>query len=112
MYTGDIFFENLAKSCKVVQELAAEKGKIPAIAETGIRITGAGKDSLMVSGNPTTGHDWYNKVVNTAAENQIPYFLLWANFDKANFFVPYKTSETTGHEMINEFISFYNNCTF
>lgn len=109
VYTGDIFFENLAKSCKVVQELAAEKGKIPAIAETGIRITGAGKDSLMVSGNPTTGHDWYNKVVNTAAENQIPYFLLWANFDKANFFVPYKTSETTGHEMINEFISFYNN---
>ncbi len=93
----------------MVQELAAEKGKIPAIAETGIRITGAGKDSLMVSGNPTTGHDWYNKVVNTAAENQIPYFLLWANFDKANFFVPYKTSETTGHEMINEFISFYNN---
>ncbi len=108
-YTGDAFFEGLAQSCRVVADLAKEKNKIPAIAETGIRITGAGKDSLMASGNPTTGHDWYNKVVDTAAANDIPYFLLWANFDKSNFFVPYKTSDTTGHEMINEFISFYNN---
>lgn len=109
VYTGDTFFESLAQSCQVVADLAREKHKIPAIAETGIRITGAGKDSLMASGNPTTGHDWYNKVLDTAAANDIPYFLLWANFDKSNFFVPYKTSDTMGHEMINEFISFYNN---
>ena len=108
-YTGDTYFEALAKSCDVVAGLADKKAKIPAIAETGIRITGAGKDSLMVSGNPTKDKDWYNQVVNTAVEHDIPYFLLWANFDSENFFVPYKYSETMGQEMINDFISAYNN---
>ncbi len=109
VYTGDNFFDALADSCDIVAGLAKTKGKIPAIAETGIRITGAGKDSLMVTGNPTKDKDWYNKVVNTASEHDIPYFLLWANFDSGNFFVPYKYSDTLGQEMINDFISSYNN---
>lgn len=108
-YTGDTYFDALAKSCDVVAGLADKKAKIPAIAETGIRITGAGKGSLMVSGNPTKDKDWYNQVVNTAVEHDIPYFLLWANFDSENFFVPYKYNETMGQEMINDFISAYNN---
>ena len=108
-YTGDTYFEALANSCDVVANLAKTKNKIPAIAETGIRITGAGKDSLMVTGNPTTGKDWYNHLVNTAVAHDIPYFLLWANFNSENFFIPYKYSATMGQEMINEFISAYNN---
>ena len=63
----------------------------------------------MVSGNPTKDKDWYNQVVNTAVEHDIPYFLLWANFDSENFFVPYKYNETMGQEMINDFIKAYNN---
>ena len=109
VYTGDNFFDALGKSCDVVASLAEKKNKIPAIAETGIRITGAGRDSLMVSGNPTKDKDWYNKVVNTASSHNIPYFLLWANFDSANFFVPYKYNDTLGQEMINDFIKSYNN---
>lgn len=108
-YTGDTYFEALAKSCDVVANLAKNKNKIPAIAETGIRITGAGKDSLMVTGNPTKGKDWYNQLVNTAVAHDIPYFLLWANFSSENFFIPYKFNDTMGQEMINEFISAYNN---
>lgn len=108
-YTGDTYFEALAKSCDVVANLAKDKNKIPAIAETGIRITGAGKDSLMVTGNPTKGKDWYNKLVDTAVDHNIPYFLLWANFSSENFFIPYKFNDTMGQEMINEFISAYNN---
>lgn len=108
-YTGDTYFGALANSCDVVANLAKKKNKIPAIAETGIRITGAGKDSLMVTGNPTTGKDWYNKLVNTAVDHNIPYFLLWANFSSENFFIPYKFYDTMGQEMINEFISAYNN---
>lgn len=108
-YTGDTYFEALAKSCDVVANLAKDKNKIPAIAETGIRITGAGKDSLMVTGNPTKGKDWYNKLVNTAVDHNIPYFLLWANFSSENFFIPYKFNDTMGQEMINDFISAYNN---
>lgn len=109
VYTGDNFFEALATSCDVVAGLAEKKNKIPAIAEAGVRVTGAGKDSLMVSGNPVKGKDWYNKVINTAVAHKIPYFLLWANFGEANFFVPYKVSDTQGQELINEFISAYNN---
>lgn len=108
-YTGDTYFGALANSCDVVANLAKKKNKIPAIAETGIRITGAGKDSLMVTGNPTTGKDWYNKLVDTAVDHNIPYFLLWANFSSENFFIPYKFNDTMGQEMINEFISAYNN---
>lgn len=108
-YTGDTYFEALAKSCDVVANLAKTKNKIPAIAETGIRITGAGKDSLMVTGNPTKGKDWYNQLVDTAVDHNIPYFLLWANFSSENFFIPYKFNDTMGQEMINEFISAYNN---
>lgn len=108
-YTGDTYFEALANSCDVVANLAKTKNKIPAIAETGIRITGAGKDSLMVTGNPTKGKDWYNQLVNTAVEHNIPYFLLWANFSSENFFIPYKFNDTMGQEMINDFISAYNN---
>lgn len=108
-YTGDNFFKALDQTCALVAEIAKEKGKIPALSETGIRITGAGKDSLMVSGNPTTGKDWYNKVIEVAVKNDIPYFLLWANFEKGNFFVPFKHNENYGQEMINEFISSYNN---
>lgn len=109
VYTGDNFFEALATSCDVVAGLAEKKNKIPAIAEAGVRVTGAGKDSLMVSGNPVKGKDWYNRVINTAVAHKIPYFLLWANFGEANFFVPYKVSDTQGQELINEFISAYNN---
>lgn len=108
-YTGDAYLEALGKSCDVVANLAKEKNKIPAIAETGIRITGAGKDSLMINGNPTKDKDWYNNVINTAVKHDIPYFLLWANFDSANFFIPYKFNDTVGQEMINDFIAAYNN---
>ena len=39
----------------------------------------------------------------------MPYYMVWANFDaKSNFFAPYMVSATRGHEMVNEFIKFYN----
>ena len=108
-YTGDIYLDALASSCDVVASLAKSKNKIPAIAEAGIRITGAGKDSLMVADNPTKDKDWYNNIINTAVAHDIPYFLLWANFDSSNFFVPYKFNDKMGQEMINDFIKSYNN---
>ncbi|MDE6432908.1 MAG: leucine-rich repeat protein [Lachnospiraceae bacterium] len=114
------FFDNVAATCQVIKKLADDRNKIPAIAESGIRITGAGKDSLVAKGNPpvlTNREDngWYDKLIETAVENDIPYFLLWANFDDGNFFIPYKIDATDedgnayGHEMINDFIKAYNN---
>ena len=108
-YNVDAFFDTMNASCAIVNEFAKAHDKIPAIAETGIRITAAGKDSLMISGNPTKDADWYNRVIDVAKDNDMPYFLLWANFSSSNFFVPYKFNDTYGQEMINDFIKAYNN---
>lgn len=107
----DSFFKNLETTCQVVSGLAAEKGKVAAISETGVRAMkkdGSDYEGLLVSGNPIVGHNWYQAVNNIAAECDMPYWLVWANFGDTNFYVPYKYNETYGQELINEFIEFYN----
>lgn len=107
----DSFFKNLETTCQVVSGLAAEKGKVAAISETGVRAMkkdGSDYEGLLVSGNPIVGHNWYQGVNNIAAECDMPYWLVWANFGDTNFYVPYKYNETYGQELINEFIEFYN----
>ncbi len=109
------FFAGLNNTCSIVSSLAAARGKIAAISETGVRVmkeNGSDNEGLLVSGNPVamdkTGTNWYQKVADIADDNDMPYYLVWANFGDTNFYVPYKYSDTLGHEMINEFIDFYN----
>lgn len=105
------FFKNLETTCQVVSGLAAEKGKVAAISETGVRAMkkdGSDYEGLLVSGNPIVGHNWYQEVSNIAAKCDMPYWLVWANFSDTNFYVPYKYNDTYGQELINEFIAFYN----
>ncbi|MBO5209708.1 MAG: CIA30 family protein [Lachnospiraceae bacterium] len=109
------FFTNLEATCQVVASVAEQKGKIAAISETGVRVMkkdGSDNEGLLVKGNPVreeaTGTNWYSKVSEIAKENNMPYYLVWANFSDTNFYVPYKYDETTGQEMINEFIEYYN----
>ena len=107
----DSFFKNLETTCQVVSGLAAEKGKVAAISETGVRAMkkdGSDYEGLLVSGNPIVGHNWYQEVSNIAAKCDMPYWLVWANFSDTNFYVPYKYNDTYGQELINEFIAFYN----
>lgn len=107
----DSFFKNLEATCQVVSGLAAEKGKVAAISETGVRAMkkdGSDYEGLLVSGNPIVGHNWYQEVSNIAAKCDMPYWLVWANFGDTNFYVPYKYNDTYGQELINEFIEFYN----
>lgn len=107
----DSFFKNLEATCQVVSDLAAKKGKVAAISETGVRAMkkdGSDYEGLLVSGNPIVGHNWYQEVSNIAAKCDMPYWLVWANFGDTNFYVPYKYNETYGQELINEFIDFYN----
>lgn len=69
-------------------------------------------EGLLVKGNPisqkATGLNWYQEVSNIAKKNNMPYYLVWANFGDTNFYVPYRHDENYGHEMANEFIDFYN----
>ncbi len=109
------FFESLDKTCEVVSSLAEKKGKIASISECGVRVMkkdGSDNEGLLVKGNPVreeaTGTNWYLKVNEIAKKNNMPYFLVWANFSDTNFYVPYKYDDNYGQEMINEFIDFYN----
>ena len=36
------------------------------------------------------------------------YFMTWSNFNEGNFDEPYMVTAKRGHEMVNQFIDFYN----
>lgn len=99
-----IWYENMRMSLKVMDTVAKAHGKVIAITEAGVRNGG----SLAVSGN--SDKKWFSKLEKIALDYKVPYFMIWANFEKLphNFFEPYMVSDTRGHEMINEFVGFYN----
>ena len=110
------FFDHLDQTCQVVLSLAKQHNKLAAISETGVRVMkkdGSDNEGLLVKNNPVSeaksGVNWYQKVNDIAKENDMPYYMVWANFSDTNFYVPYKYSDTMGQEMINDFISYYNN---
>lgn len=110
------FFDHLDQTCQVVSSLAKQHNKLAAISETGVRVMkkdGSDNEGLLVKNNPVSeaksGVNWYQKVNDIAKENDMPYYMVWANFSDTNFYVPYKYSDTMGQEMINDFISYYNN---
>ena len=110
------FFDHLDQTCQVVSSIAKKHDKLAAISETGVRVmkeNGSDNEGLLVKNNPVseakTGKNWYEEVNNIAKKNDMPYYMVWANFSDTNFYVPYKYSDTMGQEMINDFISYYNN---
>lgn len=110
------FFDHLDQTCQVVSSLAKQHNKLAAISETGVRVMkkdGSDNEGLLVKNNPVSeaksGVNWYQKVNDIAKKNDMPYYMVWANFSDTNFYVPYKYSDTMGQEMINDFISYYNN---
>ena len=105
------FFERLESSCRVLDDLAQEHGKISAISETGIWVLkedGSDSQGLRLSGNPILHKNWYSKIGEIAIDNHISYFMVWNSLNSSSTHLPYKTSATTGHELVNEFIQFYN----
>ena len=112
------YFDHLSDTCKIVSSVAKNHGKIAAIAECGVRVMkkdGSDNEGLLVKGNPVasekTGKNWYKEVSDIAKENDMPYYLVWANFSDTNFYVPYKYNNEYGQEMINDFIDYYNDET-
>ena len=109
------FFNSLDTTCSVVSSVAKKHDKLAAISETGTRVMkkdGSDNEGLLVKNNPVSkaksGKNWYQEVSNIAKNNNMPYYLVWANFSDTNFYVPYKYNDTLGQEMINDFISYYN----
>lgn len=95
---------DLKKSLTVIGAKAKATGKVLALTETGVRKGG----SLTITGN--RDKKWFGNVAEIASQCGAAYMLTWANFAKMehNFFSPYMVSETRGHEMVNEFVDFYN----
>ncbi|HEY5562102.1 MAG TPA: glycosyl hydrolase [Clostridiaceae bacterium] len=103
--TTDNFATTLANSMKVIDGVAAKHNKITTVSETGMIVGSA--NGILVSGNQNL--DWFQNVLDAVSSTNASYFLTWANFGKTDgFFEPYMTDPTHGHEMINNFISFYN----
>lgn len=101
---NDPWFRDFETSLQVVAEAAKSCGKLPALTEVGVRQGG----SLAVAGNKDKR--WFSDVSVLVRKYHLPYFMTWSNFEKEqhNFFAPYMVSDTRGHEMINDFIDFYN----
>lgn len=96
--------ENLAKTLAVMEKLGKERHKVIALTEAGVRDNG----SLAVKGNKDK--EWFARTASICRQHKAAYYMTWANFDQQehNFFMPYMVSDNRGHEMINEFIAFYN----
>lgn len=98
------WYTDLCGDLDVMQQVSAKHGKLMSITEVGVRRGG----SLAVTGN--VDKQWFSKVAKIAVDHKVPYFMTWSNFEKLtnNFFAPYMVSKNRGHEMINEFVDFYN----
>lgn len=98
------WYTDLCGDLDVMQQVSEKHGKLMTITEVGVRRGG----SLAVTGN--VDKQWFSKVAKIAVDHKVPYFMTWSNFEKLtnNFFAPYMVSKNRGHEMINEFVDFYN----
>jgi mannan endo-1,4-beta-mannosidase len=96
---NDSFIENLKDSIAVVEGLAEKHNKLTAVSETGMI-------PFKVTGNKVP--DWFSQVLEACSPTNMAYYLTWANFDESNMFQPYMVDQTRGHEMVNEFVKFYN----
>ena len=103
------YLENIHKQNMILQEFAQKHNKLYAITETGVA---NGSNALLTSGNEVL--DWYMQLLNEISDDGVCYFLTWANFnDTTSFYTPFvkekrENSVLYGHEMLDEFIRFYN----
>lgn len=110
----EAFIDAFRHQVEITDAFARDHGKLFAVTETGVANDPAPGDSqtaLLSHGNE---RDWYNKILDAARETTACYFLLWADFSKTNgYYIPYVDSigadgKPIGHEMIDDFMSFYN----
>ena len=103
------FLSNIKSQNAILREFATAHDKLYAITETGVA---DGSVALKRSGNQVK--DWYMQLLDALDGEGVSYFLVWANFDEdGSFYLPYVKDKKAdgilhGHEMLDEFITFYN----
>jgi mannan endo-1,4-beta-mannosidase len=91
----------------IVTRLAAKRGKVAALTETGPTAKG-----LRKTGNPN--RNWYTERLLGALKRdrdarRIAYLLVWRNASVDHFWVPYRDHPELGnHELLDDFIRFFN----
>lgn len=105
----------LRDTCRIVAAIARDRHKTAAVTEAGLRMLdkapdGCEYEGLYPQGNPRI--DWFCECLDTIFSDplsaRIAYFLVWANFSKDQFWVPYITDDVSGHEMVDSFTRFIN----
>ncbi|WP_196590389.1 glycosyl hydrolase [Pectinatus frisingensis] len=100
---ADDWMTSLDATMNVMSAFAKDHDKIPAASEVGILV---GNSAMLKSGNQRL--DWFNEILRNMSQHGMAYFMTWSNFDETNFDEPYMVSPSRGHEMVNQFIDFYN----
>lgn len=114
-FEGDAytFQKNFKNTIELVDTFAKKHNKLFAVTETGISTDG-GK-ALLPTGNGRK--DWYNEILGIVADSgfNCSYFMLWSNYSSSgSYYTPFVVSKDEekgtlyGHEMLDNFISFYN----
>ena len=108
---GYTFQTNFENTVRLTDEFAKLHGKLFAVTETGITSDQGG---LPAVGNKRP--DWFMEILDivTKEEYSCCYFMIWTNYSDSSYYTPFVASVKEdgtlhGHEMINEFIEFYNN---
>ena len=108
----DSWMNSFKETINLVDSIATSRNKLSTVSETGMRVMDSLNDGLHHEGLATVGNvrkDWFNEILDAVSDSNMPYFMVWANFDSyPNFFTPFMVSEDKGHEMVNNFVDFYN----
>lgn len=103
----------LRKAMKVTDTFAKEHGKLFAVTETGMSFASAG-------GIPEAGNrrpEWYSEILDIVTDPAYDccFFMLWSNYSRTGgYYTPFVLEKRVGgalfgHELLDEFISMYNN---
>ena len=101
---GDGFLQgDFTDVLNIVEKFAKTHDKVGAATEVGIL-----EGNSAMSKKHNHDKDWFREAMGIMDKHHMAYFMTWSNFDETNFDQPYMIDATYGHEMINNFIDFYN----
>lgn len=123
MYDGEtengnteVFFNRFKEQLHKIDEFSKIHHKLAAVTETGLASShpdpGCHSTAIHLSGNLNLR--WHRDILDAASGYRISYFLLWANFSRrGSVYAPYveginPDGSLYGHEMLEEFIRYYN----
>lgn len=99
----DPWMKDFKDTVNLVSDIADKRGKVSAVAETGIMVNGG---ALATNGNKDK--EWFSEISEIVGKSNMSYYMVWSNDNSTSFFSPFMVNEKQGHEMINNFIDYYN----